>query len=151
MVEISAVPTGRVAQRLPWIIVGVALIFVLAAEAFLALFSIAPLFGDYATRTESFAVALVMVSMGVLAAALAVVAWGWGRRWLILIFVLPGVVALLQAGRLALNTRPDDEMTRPPWDIVIMLSGLNLVLTAVVIIVGVQLATRRPRSARGSE
>ncbi len=133
------------AQLLSWIAVGVGVALVLAAEYFLAMVSIAPFFGEYPTRTESLAVAVVMITMVVLEATLTVLAWRRGRRWLILLFAVPGLAALVAAVGLSLNTSPDDERTNPPWDTTAMLGGLNLALTLVVVTVGVVLATRRSR------
>lgn len=133
---------------LPWVAAGVAVLVVLAAEYLLAMLSIAPFFGEYPTRTESLAVALVMISMVLLEAVLVTLAWRNGRRWLCLVFAMPGSVAAAAAIGLLLNTTPDDERTSPPWDITTMLGGSNLVLAALAVIIAGVLARRR-RNAVG--
>lgn len=132
--------------------VGVGLLVVLAAEWWLLMLSIAPFFGDYPTATESRVIALAMITLVLLETVLAWIAWRAARRWLVLIFVVPGTAALAQTVALLLNTTPDTETTLPSWDVVTLVGGFNLSLTLVVVVLGVVLTTRRRRqeSAHGS-
>lgn len=148
--EHTTPPPTAAAQVLPWAMAGVAVLAVLAGEYLLAMLSIAPFFGEYPTRTESLAIALVMISMVVLEAVLIALAWRNGRRWLCLIFALPGLAAAVAAIGLLLTTAPDDERSRPPWDITAILGGINLGLAALAVVVAVALTQRRNRIDHGA-